>query len=358
MQLVNSFKKQLSQRLYWIRGVAIALVVIGHVIGYNLNYGMRQIYNSDLSILGWICDFINTFHMPTFFIASGIAFAAFSQKDISYQKFFSSKFQKLVIPLIVWCPPYFILQSLSKSNPFTITDVITSVIYPYEIFWFLHTLIFTTLLAFLYFKNFKSTTAYFLLSVVIFIASIFLNQLGWQLPLQAYCFWNIFYAFGILITKYLHKIELLTTQKHQFINLCITSLCFIFMVLCQYFLPPDASIDFLRLFNGIVGFILMYVISTQLFIQVNNHNLSIKETLFPKISNYIQYLGTVSMAIYLFHGYFTGVTKAILLKIFVLPNPALYFLLVSGMGIAGPILVYEIFRSRSKMFIYSIGATK
>ncbi|QLE56150.1 acyltransferase [Nostoc sp. TCL26-01] len=346
------FKTQLSQYLYFIRGVAIAFVVIGHVIGYNIAYGMRQIYNSDLSFLGWICDLINTFHMPTFFIASGIAFTAFSNKNISYKKFFTSKFQKLLIPLIVWCPPYFILQSLSKAKPFSVTDVITAVIFPYEIFWFLHVLIFTTLFAFLYFKNFKSIIGYSLLSVGLFIASTLLNNP----EIQKYFFWNLFYIFGVLITGYLPKLETFMAKNgHVFTNIVIPGLCLAMMVICEYFLPKDARIDYLRMINGIVGFILLYFISMQL---INRVEKQANNNLLHKFIQCCQYLGAVSIAIYLFHGYFTGFSKAILLKFLGLPHPSLYFVVVSFMGITGPLLMYEILKSRSKPFLFSIGAAK
>ncbi|BCL39488.1 acyltransferase family protein [Nostoc sp. MS1] len=241
------WKNNLSKYLYFIRGVAIILVVIGHIIGYNISYGMRQVYNSDLSVLGWICDLINTFHMPTFFVVSGIAFAAFSKKDISYKKFFTSKFHKLFIPLIVWCPPYFIFQSLTRSKPFSFADIINSVIYPYEIFWFLHVLIFSTLFAFLYFKNFKSIKLYLFISISLFVISILLKANG----VQDYFFWNLFYAFGVFITKYLLQIETLVLTRNNILTQAILPcLCVAIIVTCEDLLPKDADVDYLRLITS------------------------------------------------------------------------------------------------------------
>ncbi|BAY37929.1 acyltransferase family protein [Nostoc sp. NIES-2111] len=350
----NYFKNQLSKYLYFIRGIAIILVVIGHVIGYNLTYGMRQVYNSNLSVLGWFCDLINTFHMPTFFVVSGIAFAAFSKKDISYKKFFTSKFQKLLIPLLVWCPPYFILQSLSKSKSFSFIDIIDSIIYPYEIFWFIHVLIFATLFAFLYFKNLQSVNFYLIVSISLFTLSVLLNNDR----IQDYLFWNIFYAFGVFATKYLLPIEtFLVKNRNVLTQVLLPCLCVSIMVICAYFLPKDANIDYLRLINGTIGFIFLYFISIQLI--GNLENISRKPTTtLNRIIESCQYCGAASIAIYLFHGYFTGLSRAILLKVTGLPHPIAYFAILSLMGIIGPLVIYEALRTRSKLFLYSIGGAK
>lgn len=50
------FKKYLSHNLYYIRGVAIVLVVVGHVIGDKKTNGMRQMYKSDIFFLTWLSD--------------------------------------------------------------------------------------------------------------------------------------------------------------------------------------------------------------------------------------------------------------------------------------------------------------
>jgi hypothetical protein len=71
MNEISDFKtlqKEISESLYWIRGVAIALVVVGHVIGFDQNYEMRKLYDSDLRLIGAIGDAVNTIHMTTFFI--------------------------------------------------------------------------------------------------------------------------------------------------------------------------------------------------------------------------------------------------------------------------------------------------
>jgi len=347
-----NFKASLSNDLYFIRGIAIVLVVAGHVIGYNRDYGMRQLYNSDLSVLGWLCNFINTFHMPVFFIASGIAFAIFSKKDISYVKFLRSKLEKLFIPLICWAPIYFIFQSSYKGKSFSLLDVINSAVYPYEIFWFLHALIFATFLSFLCFKVFKSQLIYLGISISLFIICIYLNNnliyIWWH--------WNIFYAFGVFIAPYLYKIRLKLEMVSLPIRVLIVALLMMVMLAARELIEiSNSGIDLVRLINGSLAFLLMYI----MLCSATTIVLSKRATeLIQSYAKYVVYLGKISMVVYLFHGYFTRTTVMFIVKVLGRIEPILYFMIVSSLGVLGPVILYQILQNKSKAFMYSIGAGK
>lgn len=81
-------------------------MVIGHVLD-----GIQEIDGSDIFGLTYLHRFIYTFHMPIFFIASGVAFAAFSNQSIAWVEFLQSKLTRLLIPLICWTPVFFILKT-------------------------------------------------------------------------------------------------------------------------------------------------------------------------------------------------------------------------------------------------------
>lgn len=347
-----NFKAALSEDLYVIRGLAIVLVVVGHVIGYNRDYGMRKVYNSDLSVLGWIGDLINTFHMPLFFMASGIAFAVFSNKDTTYIKFARSKLEKLLIPLICWAPIYFIFQSLSKGKSFSLPDVVNSVVYPYEIFWFIHSLIFATILSFICFKLFKSQLIYFGISILLFIICAYLNN---QL-VYIWWHWNIFYAFGVFLSPYLYRIHLKLETLPLPINILMGSLCLTVLLAAKYFIKISSSgFDFLRLINGPTAFLLLYIILESGKNPVVSKTISkIKGSLL----NNIAFIGKISMVVYLFHGYFTRSAIMIVTKILGRPEAIIYFLVVGLIGVLGPIVLYQLLHNRSKFFRYSIGAGK
>jgi hypothetical protein len=200
----------------------------------------------------------------------------------------------------------------------------------------------------------RSVESYLILSVALFIISILFNNKS----IQDYFFWNIFYAFGVFINRYLWKIETIFCKNSNLVNQAlIPCLCLSILIACESLLPKDASVDYLRLINGTVGFMFLYLLSIQLISYIDKSS-SEKGKLWQKFTEYLQYCGTASMAIYLFHGYFTGITKVILLRTANLPNPILYFLIVSLAGILFPLLIYNTFKTRSKLFLYSIGAAK
>ncbi|MBE9039152.1 acyltransferase family protein [aff. Roholtiella sp. LEGE 12411] len=158
----SNIKETLSKDLYFIRGIAIALVALGHVIG-NRDSGIRQLYDQDLPYMGWIYNFIYTFHMPIFFIISGISFSIFSSSNNSYTKFINSKFIRIIIPLVCWAPIYYIFRTFSGSIKFSLTGLIQSVIYPNFIFWFFHALLLATVLSFFLIKKLSSKTIYYII---------------------------------------------------------------------------------------------------------------------------------------------------------------------------------------------------
>lgn len=91
------------------RGVGILLVVMGHVIGE----GNKTFTESD-SVYAWIYSF----HMPLFFIISGILLGLSLSKNTGdkYEKKTKSLIRHLLIPYFLWTAVYFILDSRSLNS--------------------------------------------------------------------------------------------------------------------------------------------------------------------------------------------------------------------------------------------------
>jgi hypothetical protein len=128
------------------------------------------------------------------------------------------------------------------------------------------------------------------------------------------------------------------------------------MVSAKHFMQVNEAINPLRIINGSIGFLFMYTLAF-FFVKIIRLHKSHSKLLQP-VANYFVYFGKNSMIIYLFHGYFTRSTIILLTKLFGLPNEIFYFVLVSSMGILGPIELYKFLQTRSKMFIYSVGGAK
>ncbi len=341
----TKFKHQLSETLYWIRGVAIGLVVIGHVIGFDRAYGMRKYYDSDLSWLGLFGDGINTIHMPVFFIASGLATAFFSRGVGSYKSFFTQKLPRLLLPLIIWAPPFFIFQSLAKSRPVDLMGLVLSIFEPYEIFWFLHALIFAITFHFLFSKFTSSKWLYFGVSVVLTGLSLFppFNSF------ETYLYWNIYFSIGIVMAQKLPVADRWLQRQPLWVWFSLVVFCISIVITAKLQMPLLSQLLIVRLVTGIPGFVLLYLICglSRRFAD---------RMAYPSIHSSLVHVGTMSMVIYLFHGYFTRFSALILTKFSPGIMPIGYFLILSAMGIGGPLLFNVFILKRSSRLSYITGS--
>lgn len=341
----RSLKQRLSTELYWIRGVAIALVVMGHVIGFTPAYGMRELYQSNLPILGWVSDRINSIHMPIFFAISGLAFSIFGNASIGYIDFFFKKFSRLVIPLVVWSPLYFIFQNLYKGNSFSGIDLIKSIVMPYEIFWFLHALIWITLLTFIYFHNQKSLVIYATLSVI--WAAVGLNT---ENSILSNGYWNLFYAVGLIsgkllpltlngINNFLATGTIFELKTIKSLYIILTSLCIVGLLVTTQ--PQILGFHISRLLIGLPIFFswLIWAILPLALTNKTNVDESVNERRI-KVNEFIVFMGKQSLVIYIFHGYFTRSFALIFNSFLSFISPPAYFFLASCMGILGPLFLY------------------
>jgi fucose 4-O-acetylase-like acetyltransferase len=348
MRTNASFKSHLSQALYFIRGIAIVLVIIGHVIGDDKNNGMRKMYTSDILGLTWISDFIYTFHMPVFLMVSGVAFAVFSKKDSSYLEFMQSKLKRILFPLLCWAPPFFLFHSLSQGKQFYLLDIIKAVVLPYSMFWFLHALIFASIFSFCFFKFFKSPYLYLLVSIILFFISLFVPELF----ISFYFHFNIFYALGVFIAYCLPEIYLILERLSLNYIFLILSFCLITMLAVKQFMTPNYQ-WIVPIINGIIAFAFLYIVigtynKIKFSFESNNKLLQL-------LIDNILYAGKMSMVIYLFHMYFATITRIFLVKGFNITEPSLHFIIGCSTAYLGPIILYKLLQKRSKAFMYSIG---
>ena len=93
-----------------LKGIAILLVVLGHVIGYN---------NCEDSFL-W--RFIYSFHMPLFMFISGyVAQMTFRIERFGWNEtisFLIKKLRTLLLPMVTWgsCYPFLFLKDNDRSK--------------------------------------------------------------------------------------------------------------------------------------------------------------------------------------------------------------------------------------------------
>ncbi|MEG1538594.1 MAG: acyltransferase [Muribaculaceae bacterium] len=123
-----------------LRGVAILLVVAGHVIGSNATGGMKIDYPSPLR---YIYQWIDYIQLPLFTAIAGWVYAlrpvTATNSIISFCK---RKAIRLLIPMITVGTLYFLVQYVSPGTNYkgTLSEIWKIYIFPYTIYWYLPSL--------------------------------------------------------------------------------------------------------------------------------------------------------------------------------------------------------------------------
>jgi fucose 4-O-acetylase-like acetyltransferase len=335
--ITPEIKKSLSTNLYAMRGIAIILVVVGHVIG-NRSEGIRQLYQHDITFLSYFYTFIYSFHMPIFFITSGISVALFSKPNITYKQFFISKLLRLFIPFISWATIYFILRcSIGKLN-FSISNFFNYLLNADFIFWFFPTLIFASYFSFIFLQKRNYLSIYINISIFLFLISFTIQGL-----ISTCFYFNMFYSFGYLISSSLIalkniKYKLNLSQKIAFA--IVSTIMMATNIACiNNFL-------ILKVFNGFIGFWIIYI-----FLIPGDSQILIW------LQNKLVYLGKISMSIYLLHIIYASLTRMLLMQIGV-KSVIIQFSIGLIVAILGSSLTHKYLESRSKIFLYSIGEAR
>ena len=131
-------KKNLS--IETLRGIAILLVVIGHVIGSAPDGGMKIDFPHPLRYLYVWIDYIQ---MPLFTAIAGWVYALkpFSPK-VGFVEFARKKALRLLVPMAVVGTLYFLVQYVmpGTNNKGELSQMWRIYIYPYTIYWYLPSL--------------------------------------------------------------------------------------------------------------------------------------------------------------------------------------------------------------------------
>jgi glucan biosynthesis protein C len=123
-----------------LRGLAILLVVVGHVIGSAADGGMKV--NNDSFLRYFYDTFIDCLQMPLFTIIAGWVY---SLKPATYKKskrFFIKKAVRILVPMFVVGVCYFLLQYVTPgtNKKENLLDLWKLLLFPYTLFWYLYSL--------------------------------------------------------------------------------------------------------------------------------------------------------------------------------------------------------------------------
>jgi fucose 4-O-acetylase-like acetyltransferase len=277
----------MKQRLDYIdqiKGIAIILVVIGHIIQFNFEKGHT---NSVFMI-------IYSFHMPLFFFISGyIGFKTVKVDDFkSFKVALVKKMISLVIPLIIWSLLVDIFFFSSEWNSITINGMLNTLLNPN--LWFLKVLfeiyvlyLFFTWVSSIYNKKNKLWLDLFFFIFVLIMAS-FYSYICNKGLFSTLFLSSSFFFLGVFISKY-------TFLKDIVMNQWVYAFCFIlFIMLSGHWNFIGTTQDQ----------ILKVIISCFSCIVLLNITIRIKWN--KSISNQIILFGQYSLSIYLLKFYLTS----------------------------------------------------
>lgn len=289
----------MSKRIEWIdllKGLAIILVVIGHVADGYIN---SNIFLEQRNILDIIFNIIYSFHMPLFFIASGILanYAYFSDKDIKKDKIKRQILNLIYLyfffSIIQWGVKYFTGNNV--NNTVTINDLLLIFVKPMPPYWYIYDLIiFYSLSIFLHKSDANKNIVLLICTLSICMLSLFKNP--FMIRIYSLIKYFIFFYIGL---NYNILYNIFKNNKY----ICIAStLIVIFIEFLFIFI--NKTISKTLIIDVIIGYIISMLI-IQVFSQIKNIN---------KYS-VLKYVGKYSTEIYLIHSYFTYLNRIILLKI-------------------------------------------
>ena len=315
-------RNKLKKRLEWVdltKGIAIMLVVIGHMLR---GFTSSRMYIEYEIIFRYIDYIIYSFHMPLFFIISGVLYKKGKKINTieKYLRFIGKKFNTLMIPYFIFSWIQIIIKlimSNSVNNKVDYKSFINILFKPIEQFWFLYVLMIIFIIMPIIdviINNIIKISIIALLFIIVKIIPINLGIVGTALYNLLY-----FYVGCIIVNIYGNLLK-----KNTYISLCIVYIIINFMV---YILPISKALD-----N--VGRIIMAIVGSLLVIELTKA-FQYKENI---LVNVLKCIGKHSMAIYLLHIILASGIRIILVKLGV-ENMILHIALGLIFGVYIPIIL-------------------
>jgi glucans biosynthesis protein C len=328
MQKPSTVKK--NKYVESLRGLAIILVVFGHIIGSDNTGGMKV---DDHSVFRYLYFSLEYIRLPLFTVISGWVYA---NKPIFFYNrtvFLRNKIRRLLIPLIAVSTLLFVFRVIipgTNTSP-ELSDLWKNIFYPYDIYWYIYSLFIiflgiSVIDSKAFFHSLKGWAITLLVSLcILFISSAYLDSVPNYFSFKGAIYLFPFFLVGISIFRY----KRILFKRANIIALAIVFLAGIVIqqLSWQGLLPIQERISVLALAIGISGVYLLF-------------QLRIK-------SNVLIWVGKYAYEIFLFHVFFTGGTRIILLKMGI-ENKWTILITALGISILIPILLQELF-SRSRL---------
>ena len=318
-------KKNLS--IEALRGIAIILVVIGHVIGSESDGGMKVADDSFLRHFYFTFQFLR---MPLFTVISGWVYALAPVDRQHLTQFIIKKIRRIILPLICVGGLYYIVQSLTPNTnkSYALSQIWRILIFPYTFYWYLYALFLVFMVVSVFDVNkWANKVSTWLVIVIVslvllvirdrFIPNSIPNIFGFKNAMYLLPFFMI----GVGIKRFS------SLFKNKYLMFSVATMLIIGLILQQLVWYKVLDYQFsaysgLGLLIGITGVITLLHINFK--------------------SKRMVWLGNFAYTIFLFHSFGTSGGRIILNAVGI-HNTAIVFLVSLFLGLFLPIVAEKIF---------------
>lgn len=319
------------QRYQWVdiaKGITMFLVVVGHVISGLHRNGKVE----DSLFLTYCFDFLYTFHMPLFFILSGLFFERNLNK-YTPKGMIEDKMKTILYPFVVWSvlqTLFEVLFSKYTNGQLTSDALLTCLFIPRGLFWFLYALFFMNVINSVLYWIFKKygISVSMLISIVGYTASADVGVLSDTFK------YLIFFNLGVVFANQLLDTKLFKGRMPRFAALGI--LLGTFILLEYFFLVQEVQSRFMLFALAILGSLTMIEISKMVK---------------GRLADFWSRVGGKTMEIFTMHTFAASGMRIFLLNVFGISSIFIHATMGVLAGFFIPCLVSYIF-SRYKFYPY------
>lgn len=332
-----------TSRIDWpdaAKGVGIVLVVAGHMLG--------GLIDSDVPIGGWplreVFVAIYTFHMPLFFILSGLFVAKRIERDPA--GFLHGIVRNIYYPYLLWSFIQFTLiyfmgqWANTPPGPYFAT-IIRIPFFPLSQFWFLLVLAIMHAVTFMVLPRVGAIPLVLAGLVMRSLSTIFLPNAVPQMLLDFF----FYYALGVMLGP-VGVLDVIRPKLHGRAVLGVMSGIGLLIMTVQVIIARSTDAVFYqdhpRLAAALLGRIGWSHLGLGSALAMTAVVIVTVENARGRIRAALLYLGRYSLPIYILHVMFVAGSRIILVKVFGVTTIAILLPVLLAVGIAGPLVAQTI----------------
>lgn len=329
----------MSKRTDWVdyaKGIGIILVVYGHLLSSG--------YHSDLGIpkqfFGFSDSIIYGFHMPLFFLLSGLFVEKSLQKHGS-RKYLYNQLRRLVYPYFIWSILQMSVEVIFSNHTqkgTSLSDILVIVYQPWGQFWFIYALFLMQLIFVL-----VNRLGEFAPEILVIIgAGLFFFPIQIEVAaLTPFSAHFIFFISGILFRKYLWDKGIIKP------SIWIIFISFIVLMSSGIYIFTNA-VKPTRLASSNHPLYFMYLAIVGIYFCMSLSQYLAGKNIFP----FLRTLGLYSIQIYLAHMLAGVGLRVILVELFNLQNWELNIVLGVSFALIAPIYLQIITKKLNFPYLF------